>query len=335
MTDVKRYKVSNGLLIVRGAEAWNTFNLQNLDVVLASDYETLAAELADMKAMRDGFKAACDGFLDDIQANKARIRELEAALRQIRDVGQRHRDPYVEGSWFAAVADSALGSSAKTPTTELTSVSSQSASAQETPVRHAHSKSEYKRLTTLGVKCTPPETACEHSQAVRIPEGNGSTRSYCPECGKTFPTPYVTCVYCAGKHGDHGNDCPQITKEKRTEQCAHEVAPGTRDCVKCNAYLPLETPVEYTGKYSDGTSRLEPPRPETPIEPVDCGGCGGTGYVSTGIDEMPTERCRRCGGLGTVQKRCEHYWVAGVCKHCGTTWYRGNESAQKIEGDAT
>jgi hypothetical protein len=28
----------------------------------------------------------------------------------------------------------------------------------ETPVRQAHSKSEYKRLTALGVECTAPET---------------------------------------------------------------------------------------------------------------------------------------------------------------------------------
>lgn len=39
------------------------------------------------------------------------------------------------------------------------------------------------------------------------------------------------------------------------------------------------------------------------FEPIDCAGCGGAGYVSTGIDEMPTERCKRCGGLGTVQKK--------------------------------
>lgn len=49
--------------------------------------------------------------------------------------------------------------------------------------------------------------------------------------------------------------------------------------------------------------RCDHSAPETPAEPADCGGCGGTGYVSTGIDEMPTERCSRCGGLGTVQKR--------------------------------
>ena len=44
----------------------------------------------------------------DIKQLKARVRDLEAALRQIRDVGQTHRGPYVEGSWFAAVADAAL-----------------------------------------------------------------------------------------------------------------------------------------------------------------------------------------------------------------------------------
>jgi hypothetical protein len=37
-----------------------------------------------------------------------RIVILEAALRQISQVGHRQRGPYVEGSWFAAIADSAL-----------------------------------------------------------------------------------------------------------------------------------------------------------------------------------------------------------------------------------
>jgi hypothetical protein len=36
------------------------------------------------------------------------------------------------------------------------------ASASETPVRRAHSKSEYKRLTAMGVACAPPETVCKH-----------------------------------------------------------------------------------------------------------------------------------------------------------------------------
>jgi hypothetical protein len=44
---------------------------------------------------------------------------------------------------------------------------------------------------------------------------------------------------------------------------------------------------------------------ETKAEPIDCAGCNGTGYVGTGIDEMPTETCKRCGGLGSVQNRGE------------------------------
>jgi hypothetical protein len=45
---IKRHRVSNGLLIVQGAESWNTFNLKNLDVVLGADYDALAADKSDL-----------------------------------------------------------------------------------------------------------------------------------------------------------------------------------------------------------------------------------------------------------------------------------------------
>ena len=46
---------------------------------------------------------------EQLRKAQGRIATLEAALRRISDVGHKHRDPYVEGSWFAAVADQALG----------------------------------------------------------------------------------------------------------------------------------------------------------------------------------------------------------------------------------
>ena len=45
---VKRFKVSNGLLIIRTTEAHNTFNLKNTEVVLASDYDDLSNLLKDV-----------------------------------------------------------------------------------------------------------------------------------------------------------------------------------------------------------------------------------------------------------------------------------------------
>lgn len=102
MSDVKRYKVSNGPLMVRGAEAGNSFNPQDVDVILASDYDALAAELAEVEKRLDGWytmearihtvlrqRFGDEAVIDAVDAlmgkdhnpHLDRIRELESALR--------------------------------------------------------------------------------------------------------------------------------------------------------------------------------------------------------------------------------------------------------------
>lgn len=99
---------------------------------------------------------------------------------------------------------------------------------------------------------------CEHPDSLRIAQASGSKYSYCPTCGETFETPtvtvprsYLVCVYCGSKDGKHDRAYPHPAEEKRAEQCAHEVPVGARDCLKCNAYMPLpaeDSPSIKTGK---------------------------------------------------------------------------------------
>jgi len=74
---VKRYQVSNGLLMVRKGGEWDTFNLKNLDVVLASDYDALAAETTAYVDKLVLEKRTLEGIAD---ARMTRIEELEALL---------------------------------------------------------------------------------------------------------------------------------------------------------------------------------------------------------------------------------------------------------------
>lgn len=83
---VKRYRVSNGL--VTGGQT--LFDLVNLDVVLASDYDALASDLVAEKAIGTTAMYSAierDVTIESMQADldeaEARIRELEAALRTI------------------------------------------------------------------------------------------------------------------------------------------------------------------------------------------------------------------------------------------------------------
>ena len=62
-------------------------------------------------------------------------------------------------------------------------------SESETQVRQAHSKSEYKRFTALGVECSPPETACTREGHVWVEVGpSEAPRQKCDECGITKET---------------------------------------------------------------------------------------------------------------------------------------------------
>ncbi len=76
MTDVKRYTLVDGLLHTRSTNPNELLADHELftgerQVVLATDYDALAAELA---ASENGFNNAC-----------ARLAQLEAALREIAD----------------------------------------------------------------------------------------------------------------------------------------------------------------------------------------------------------------------------------------------------------
>lgn len=66
----------------------------------AADYNATVAEHDALVAQLNA------AHMVTINRQAERIEALEAALRQISEVGHR----YVEGSWFAAVADQALGS---------------------------------------------------------------------------------------------------------------------------------------------------------------------------------------------------------------------------------
>jgi hypothetical protein len=46
-----------------------------------------------------------------LKVRDQRIRVLEAALREIVAKGREHPDPYIEGAWFAQVAETAVADS--------------------------------------------------------------------------------------------------------------------------------------------------------------------------------------------------------------------------------
>ena len=98
-----------------------------IKVVAQDEYDAVAAELAVEKE----FRAAERQVLIE---NADRISQLEALLRR---VVEQPNDP---ASWCADIVR--LAPSA-------------------TPLRRAHSKSEYKRLTALGVECAAPDTAAK------------------------------------------------------------------------------------------------------------------------------------------------------------------------------
>jgi hypothetical protein len=77
---IPRYRVSNGL-VTRTED----FNLRNVDVVLASDYDALAAEF-------QSYRLATVSIESD---HKSRISTLEAALQKL--YYQAFREPFTNG----------------------------------------------------------------------------------------------------------------------------------------------------------------------------------------------------------------------------------------------
>ena len=99
----------------------------------ASEYEILAGQLDAARIETAHHSRVSAGLQMRAELAESRISQLEALLRR---VVEQPNDP---ASWCADIVRLAP-------------------SAAATPLRRAHSKSEYKRLTALGVECAPPET---------------------------------------------------------------------------------------------------------------------------------------------------------------------------------
>ena len=105
MTDVTRYtdqEIADAYTRFRMAIKGQQVNV--VEYVLASDYDALAAELAE--AQRQLKMVAPIGRYNgrDIEGWAKHAAALEAALRTIEAKGREHPDPYVPGAWFADVA---------------------------------------------------------------------------------------------------------------------------------------------------------------------------------------------------------------------------------------
>lgn len=87
MSPAKRYAVKGIFCELADDNTPIDVDSRQCVVYLAEDYDTLVLQFA---------KAA------------VRISCLERALRLISAMGHEHPDPYVEGSWFAQIADAAL-----------------------------------------------------------------------------------------------------------------------------------------------------------------------------------------------------------------------------------
>jgi len=157
--------------------------------VLASDYDA---------AIADGDLRYENGQRNERLINHDRIRALEAAARQVID--ERYDS---DGEYLSAA---------------ITRLERLLESQTETPVR-AHSKSEYKRLTALGVECvvTEKETKSYIDSDFKRPTSfSGWIQGPCENCGKlstehpqpmmecpTAETPAQFCMGCSSKWPVH------------------------------------------------------------------------------------------------------------------------------------
>lgn len=83
MSEVKRYTLTNGLLYyVHTSEEWDLFNGMR-HVVLAADYDALAAELSDWQGQASSARVVVAALNDNLDSYAERIAQLEAALAQI------------------------------------------------------------------------------------------------------------------------------------------------------------------------------------------------------------------------------------------------------------
>jgi len=127
--------------------------------------ERLDAELAETNSDRDRWhKAFLDAKYPEILPTRVDLEKRIAALeaenaRLLADVNQDEGYERLkvalreisEGAKISALATYQAIDKARVLLTDL-----------ETPARQAHSKSEYKRLTALGVECAAPETGAKH-----------------------------------------------------------------------------------------------------------------------------------------------------------------------------
>lgn len=137
--------------------------------VWATEYETAQARIAQIEAgatrlivamRRDSWPGKDHGYVNDLAALIGLTAETPEAMHarivnETADAIARERGLTSETpvSTLCAVCDQIKELHPGThPWTPKASVS-------ETPVRRAHSKSEYKRLTTQGVECLPPENS--------------------------------------------------------------------------------------------------------------------------------------------------------------------------------
>jgi hypothetical protein len=104
-----------------------------------------------------------------LAAKDRRISQLEAALKNIADAHSDCQSP--DANCLSMAASLALAP--PQPTGDFTdSIDVDPPCDKETPARQAHSKSEYKRLTALGVDCTPPDS----KRGIQVSEAHEKTR---------------------------------------------------------------------------------------------------------------------------------------------------------------
>ena len=108
---------------------------------------------------RDEWRGLYEHGLEDRNELLARIVRLEAAIGQLMwDAASTLAQSKGYQMAKACFPESAYPVNAPYSGSVTDSIDVDPPCDKETPARQAHSKSEYKRLTALGVDCTPPET---------------------------------------------------------------------------------------------------------------------------------------------------------------------------------